>query len=188
MKNEISIDDKQRFLKWFLQNYRLKNRESTWILKYLINHKEILQYVYFVRKVEKCPRSMIISARCSDEISFRFSKKHLHTTDAEKAFHDLRLNQKESLYIQLNFSGARRTPRYVGVLQENPYLPEHLNEKDKKIASHLLEELTYSFNKAFIQKKIDEMLDSENSKGFLKWSMELRRLDEGFLYRPTLKE
>ena len=47
------------------------------------------------------------------------------TTDAEKSFHDIRLNRDEDIYIQLNFHESSSTlPQYVAVLEENPFMPK----------------------------------------------------------------
>ena len=58
------------------------------------------------------------------------------TTDAEKSFHDIRLNRDEDIYIQLNFKSSFQNANYVAVLEENPYLPKHIevNEKDRLLA------------------------------------------------------
>ena len=48
------------------------------------------------------------------------------TTDAEKSFHDIRLNRDEDIYIQLNFKSSFQNANYVAVLEENPYLQSTL--------------------------------------------------------------
>ena len=55
------------------------------------------------------------------------------TSDAEKSFHDLRLNDKEDMYLQLNFPNIPPITEYLAVLEENPFMPEILlfNEKDR---------------------------------------------------------
>ena len=63
-------------------------------------------------------------------------KQNVMTTDAEKSFHDIRLNRDEDIYIQLNFKSSFQNANYVAVLEENPYLPKHIevNEKDRLLA------------------------------------------------------
>ena len=53
------------------------------------------------------------------------------TTDAEKSFHDIRLNRDEDIYIQLNFKSSFQNANYVAVLEENPYLPKHIEVNEK---------------------------------------------------------
>lgn len=38
MYSRVQLKDKKKFLKWFLQSYQMKRRESMWILNYLLNH------------------------------------------------------------------------------------------------------------------------------------------------------
>ena len=52
------------------------------------------------------------------------------TTDAEKSFHDIRLNRDEDIYIQLNFKSSFQNANYVAVLEENPYL-QHIEVNEK---------------------------------------------------------
>ena len=37
------------------------------------------------------------------------------TTDAEKSFHDIRLNRDEDIYIQLNFKSSFQNANYVAI-------------------------------------------------------------------------
>ena len=55
------------------------------------------------------------------------------TTDAEKSFHDIRLNRDEDIYIQLNFKSSFQNANYVAVLEENPYLPKHIEVNEKTV-------------------------------------------------------
>src|SRR5699024_1219328 len=125
--------------------YQLKKRESVWILNYLVNHSKILARVHFVRDAKFCPRGIMMSTYCSKDAPFRFYKNQLVTTDAEKAFHDIRLNRNDLLYIQLNFKNANQITIYAAVLEENPFIPEtyFITKKDRVTARQLLDKLLY---------------------------------------------
>ena len=82
----VSVEDKKNFIQWFLNNYQLKKRESVWILNYLMNHDELLGQLHFVQEAKFCPRGIIMTSQCSEEVAFRFYKNQLVTTDAEKPF------------------------------------------------------------------------------------------------------
>src|SRR5699024_3396659 len=124
MDHTISVKKKQAFLSWFLNHYRLKKRESFWILNYLLNHPHILNHVHFVHDITYCPRGLVITSVCSNEVAFLFRKNHIVTTDAEKAFHDLRLNKEEPLFIQLQCNKTNHSIWFAGILEENPFLQD----------------------------------------------------------------
>ncbi|MER2010148.1 MAG: ReoY family proteolytic degradation factor, partial [Psychrobacillus sp.] len=160
------------FVRCFLKNYQLKRRECVWILNYLISHETMLNNVHFVEEAHYCPRAMIMSVTTSSGIPFRFYKGSIMTADAEKSFHDLRLNPDEEMYIQLNFQTLPPSPEYLAVLEENPYMPKylHISEKDKLIAEDILTESLQSFQAEQLKKQIDQAIDDNNKEKFLELS------------------
>lgn len=189
MHTPISVQDKKSFIQWFLNHYQLKKRESVWILNYLINHKKILSNVHFVREAKFCPRGIIITSHCSEEVPFRFYKNQLVTTDAEKSFHDIRMNQHEPLYIQLNFKKSYQNVLYAAVLAENPFVPDEyfITKKDQEIAKQLLEKSLYEYQKNQLQNKIDRALDEKDQQTFQQLAKKLHRLDNMKLNQPNLQ-
>lgn len=179
MITPISVQDKQTFIKWFLQHYKLKRRESKWILEYLVKHIAFLQNVHFVRDVKCCPKAIIISSSCSDGLPFLFYKKSIVTEDSEKLFHDMRLNQYEPLFIQLNFSNSIQNALYVAILEENPYLPEDAEEiqKDKDNAEFILQHSLFESRKNKLKQKIDDALDHFDQITFNNLVKELEALE-----------
>lgn len=186
MQTPISTKDKKSFIEWFLNNFQLKKRESVWILNYLINHDDILENIHFVRDAKFCPRSIIISTHCSNEVAFRFYKNHLVTTDAEKSFHDIRLNQHEKLYIQLNFKNMNQNAMYVSVLEDNPFIPDEffITKRDQEMANKILEKTIYDYHRKLLTAEIDQALDAKNKDDFFKLSAKLRKLDYLYQNRP----
>lgn len=186
MKSSVTVQDKRTFINWFLNEFRLKKRESTWILKYLLNHQDILEKVHFVPDAKLCPRGMVISSQCSDETAFCFYKKHLATSDPEKTFHDIRLNKEEPLYIQLNFKKAHQNALYAAVLEENPYKPEISCKEDEMHAEQLLAQTLYEFQMKKCKKLIDQALDENNAEQFYKWTAEMEKIKREFMNQPGL--
>jgi uncharacterized protein YpiB (UPF0302 family) len=90
------------------------------------------------------------------------------TTDAEKSFHDIRLNRDEYIYIQLNFHASNQAHQYVAVLEENPFVPKHLqvNEKDGMIAEQFLQDSIDRFQRDNLLLLIDEALDKQDREAF----------------------
>ncbi|WLV23433.1 ReoY family proteolytic degradation factor [Aciduricibacillus chroicocephali] len=177
MESSVTIQDKKSFISWFLGEFRLKKRESTWILKYLLNHQEILENVHFVHDANLCPRGIVMSSQCTEDKPFCFYKNHLETVDAEKTFHDIRLNKHESLYIQLNFKNARQNALYAAVLEENPFKDELIPEEDSKIAEGILEHTLREYEKNECLKMIDDALDRHDKEAFRIWADRLEKLN-----------
>ncbi|MBD3858638.1 YpiB family protein [Bacillus sp. 28A-2] len=178
MQTPVSVNEKKEFIRWFLNHYQLKRRECVWILNYLMSHDSLMEKVHFVEQAEFCPRGIIMSTHCVDEVPFRFYKENIMTTDAEKSFHDIRLNKQQDLFIQLNFRSAYRSPEYAAVLETNPHIPKELfgNEKDKDLAEKVLEHSIATFQKERLMKEIDEALDRHDQETFNKLAKELSLL------------
>ncbi|MCY7707352.1 ReoY family proteolytic degradation factor [Bacillus safensis] len=178
MQTPVSVNEKKEFIRWFLNHYQLKRRECVWILNYLMSHDSLMEKVHFVEQAEFCPRGIIMSTHCVDEVPFRFYKENIMTTDAEKSFHDIRLNKQQDLFIQLNFRSAYRSTEYAAVLETNPHIPKDLyeNEKDKDLAEKVLEHSIATFQKERLMKEIDEALDRHDQETFNKLAKELSLL------------
>ncbi|KIL48924.1 hypothetical protein KP77_21350 [Jeotgalibacillus alimentarius] len=168
MAPSISANEKKDFIKWFLQHYELKKRESVWIMNYLLSHEQLIENLHFVEDARYCPRGIVMSATCTDEVPFRFYKGHVMTTDAEKSFHDIRLHRDEDLYIQLNFESAYSSYQYAAVLEENPYIREELKltANEKKLAEKFLADSIHENQRAQLMRQIDEALDSNDREKF----------------------
>ncbi|MFZ3578161.1 ReoY family proteolytic degradation factor [Virgibacillus sp. DJP39] len=188
MQAPISIQDKKSFIEWFLNHYQLKKRESVWILNYLVNHDSLLKNVHFIREAKFCPRGIIISSQCSNDAPFRFYKNHLVTTDAEKSFHDIRMNREEALYVQLNFHNSIQNASYVAVLEDNPFIPEdyYITKSDQENAKLLLEMLVYEQEKKKIQAAIDHSLDINDQQLFMELTIKLSKLENNNQGQPKL--
>ncbi|MBT2642040.1 YpiB family protein [Bacillus sp. ISL-41] len=178
MTTPVSVNEKKDFIRWFLNHYQLKRRECVWILNYLMSHDQLMEKVHFVENAQYCPRGLVMSTHCVDEVPFRFFKENVMTTDAEKSFHDIRLNREEEIYIQLNFHASNKAHQFAAVLEENPYVPGQLqiSESDKMVAERFLEESIQKFQKDKLLTMIDEALDSQDQEAFEHLTEKLKRL------------
>ncbi|WKA53356.1 ReoY family proteolytic degradation factor [Planococcus shixiaomingii] len=172
MTASVSVGEKKQFVRWFLQSYKMKRRECIWILNYMLSNEDLLEKTHFVEEAHYCPRAMVMSSTESTEIPFRFYKGNLMTADAEKSFHDLRLNPEDELYVQLNFPNRPPSPLYLSVLEENPYMPKNasFNDQDRLVAEKMLEESMSVFQEESLLKQIDEALDSNDRERFFELS------------------
>ncbi len=180
MGSIIPVVEKKDFLKSFLQQYELKRRECAWLLNYLMSDDQLMERVHFVEKAAHTPKALIISTKGVDSIPFSFHKQKHITTDAEKAFHDIRLNQTEDVYIELHFKGAKQFPPYLTVLEDNPFVPENLElvVAFQYEADQLLKGSIQTFNRNRLLKEIDQALDQGDKRQFELLVKELQYLDQ----------
>jgi IDEAL domain./UPF0302 domain. len=178
MATPVSVNEKKEFIRWFLNNYQLKRRECVWILNYLMSHDQLMAKVHFVENAQYCPRGLVMSTQCVDDVPFKFYKNSILTTDAEKTFHDIRLNRDEDIYIQLNFKGAHQSYQYAIVLEENPFMPDTLqiSEKDRDLAEKFLQYTSVKFRIDRMKKEIDQALDERDAETFDELSGKLNLL------------
>ncbi|WP_147533779.1 ReoY family proteolytic degradation factor [Bacillus marasmi] len=180
MTTPVSVNEKKDFIRWFLNHYQLKRRECVWILNYLMSHDQLMEKVHFVDQAQFCPRGLIMSTHCVDEVPFRFYKENVMTTDAEKSFHDIRLNREEEIYIQLNFHASNQVHQYAAVQEDNPFMPKNtqISETDRLLAERFLEESIKRFREEKLLKQIDSALDHHDSGAFLVLTEELKNLNK----------
>ncbi|MGJ9382027.1 hypothetical protein CR203_09500 [Salipaludibacillus neizhouensis] len=168
MENSVPVMEKRDFLKWFLEEYQLKRRECAWLLNFLMSDDILIERVHFVEQAEHCPKALMISANNVEHVPFAFHKNQHVTMDAEKSFHDIRLNRNEDIFIQLNFKNKQKIPQYLAVLEENPYLP--INEEEENVQSLLaemiLDESLRHHKMKMLEGCIDEALMSGDKLSF----------------------
>lgn len=142
-----------------------------------MSHDSLMEKVHFVEQAEFCPRGIIMSTHCVEEVPFRFYKENVMTTDAEKSFHDIRLNKQQDLFIQLNFRSAYSSPEYAAVLESNPHIPKNLLRiKDQGLAEQILEHAISTFQREKLLKDIDDALDRHDKEAFEQLSRQLNQL------------
>lgn len=115
-----------------------------------------------------------------DHLPFSFHKQHHVTTDTEKAYHDIRLNQSEDVYIELHFQGANRYSPFLTVLEENPYVPDdvELTKVYDEAATFILQRSLISYQRERLTNEIDRALDEKDQDRFITLLLELKKLDE----------
>lgn len=176
MGGMVSVSEKKDFLKWFLNSYQLKRRECAWLLNFLLSDDKIMEKVHFVKEAEYCPKGMIISTVDVDNIPFCYYRNNRIVLDTEKAFHDIRLNKEEDVYIQLNFPNAHLNSQYFAVLETNPFSPSgglH-NNVDRLEVEQLIAHVMKKFRKEQLLKEIDQALDKKDKERFIELTNQLK--------------
>ncbi|MDN5371486.1 MAG: hypothetical protein PWR19_532 [Carnobacterium sp.] len=180
MNIQISVEAKKAFLGWFLDRYQLKRRESMWILNYLLNHDSVLNKVHFIEAAEKTPRGMMMSAMGMDSEPFLFYKSGTVFSDPEQAFHEVRLNWKEEMYIELVFSEPWKFSEYLTVLEDNPYYKwnETISINLVREVELALETLSLTERKQHTLHQIDVSLEEEDRERFIELSQQLKEIED----------
>lgn len=179
MDVSVTNDEKKRFLKWFIKNYKLKRRESLWILDYLYNHDIMLEKAHFVEEVEYTPRGIYMTVKGNQKPSFRFYKNGHTFKDAMQAFHEIRLNWSSELYIEIDFEEAWQTPEYLMVLEDNPNarwnesIPKELSEE----MAEALEYETLLYARQQLLDEIDSALLEGHEEQFSELTDDLLKID-----------
>lgn len=163
---DVPLSEKKQFIRWFLEHYELKKRECIWLLNYLVADDRLMENVHFIRHAEYCPKAIIMSTRCTQDVPFQYFKKHVMTVEPEKAFHDIRLYCDETLYVQLNFKNNAQSPEYAAVLEENPYYDEQISETYASMAETVINKAEKEFERKNLLRLVDMALDAEDEQWF----------------------
>ncbi|WP_321383747.1 ReoY family proteolytic degradation factor [uncultured Enterococcus sp.] len=175
---DINVADKKNFLVWLVNNVSFSKREIIWILNYLINHEVILNNVAFVEHAEKTDRGIqIASSEIEDEPIILFIKGKMFT-DTDQIFHEIRMNWKDTLYLECAFGDAFQNPDYLSILEDNPFAPW----KDD-VSAETVQEIEAYFEREeqlarmnLLRNQIDQSLEDGDYEAFLELSDELNRM------------
>jgi uncharacterized protein YpiB (UPF0302 family) len=174
----ISISVKREFVSWFLERYELQKREAAWLLSYLTSDDRLLEKVHFVNSYHQLPKVLVLSANDVQMTPFEFYKKDSVTPDVEKAFHDLRLNPHEDVYVGLLFKDRATSPEYAAVLEVNPMEKQDVVHGTLLglLAEMILDEAVRDFKEQKLYREIDEALALGDEMKFIKLTDELKKL------------
>lgn len=190
MTSSVPNYEKKTFIKWFLKNYQLKRREGVWILNYLLTDDELLKNVHFVEDAHFCPRAIVMSSVDHRGIPFRYYKGNVMTNDAEKSFHDLRMNTTDEVFIQINFTNVPPQMNYIAVLEQNPHVPPNMSstEYDRITAQAMIDDSLFQYQLQTLLQQIDEALDAGDKELFFKLSEALQQMKQSTIHDREKKD
>ncbi|MCM2137669.1 YpiB family protein [Vagococcus fluvialis] len=176
----IDLSDKKNFLSWLSQAMPLKQRESYWIINYLINHEAILNRVSFVHGALHTPRGILITDQTISGVGLEMVNYEEKIFDAEAIFYEIRKNRKEKLYLEVQFDQMHLSERYQLILEENEYLP--MDEEEQLIFFNELdkffEEESTKTKLNQLEEAIDLALEKNDQKSFSKLTAEYLKLKQ----------
>lgn len=164
---------KQEFLKQLLEQYRHEDHGVNYLLKYILENDQLLKNVEFTKDVNHTPRGLYISYLLDGERSFVYFKDGLAYFHEEQAFHDLRLKQDESYFVEIVLPEKDLDDIYQNAMTDNPYLPGYVNYQEE-ITSYL-EQVTHDVFINQIETEINEALESRDFSRLNELVMKLKR-------------
>jgi uncharacterized protein YpiB (UPF0302 family) len=175
----IHVSEKKYFIKWFLENYELQNREAEWLLQYLASNDHVLEKVHFVDNFKNLPKTILMSTKCVQMTPFKFYKNRRVTSDVEKAFLDIHNHPNEEIYVGLFFKDRNLSPEYAAVLENNPV--DLSRETDALIslqAELILDYAVRDYRLAKLYEQIDLALDRRDEQRFAELTTNLKKIIE----------
>ena len=162
-----TLEEKRQFLKWFLMNHQLQRREALWILNYLLNHEFLLGHVHFVEQAAQTPKGLVFASVAQEqEPAFVFVKFGKQYDNPEQAFHEIRLNWQDHLYLELRFPNSYEVMQQYGILEENPYVDEDEHNDRVQAVWQMVLESQKAQRKQFLLAQLDEALLSADKQQF----------------------
>lgn len=179
MGEVIHVSEKKYFIKWFLENYELQNREAEWLLQYLASNDHVLEKVHFVDNFKNLPKTILMSTKCVQMTPFKFYKNRRVTSDVEKAFLDIHNHPNEEIYVGLFFKDRNLSPEYAAVLENNPV--DVSRETDALVslqAELILDFAVRDYRLAKLYEQIDLALDRRDKQRFTELTNDLKQIIE----------
>ncbi len=179
MDKVVSNEKKKEFLKWLTKNHKLKTRESLWILDFLYSHESMLEKSHFVENVDQTPRGIYMSVRSLDSGGFRFYKNGHVYEDPVQAFHEVRLNWSSDLYIEVDFEESWQSPKYLAVLEDNPYAPwnDQVSEESIEEMDWALVYTSLEIARQSLLDKINHLLENGEKEKFKQLTTNLEEIE-----------
>lgn len=181
MSKWVPASEKRKFIRWFLNQYRLKKIEVKKLFDFLLSHDQILERVHFTDKIHPSNRTIIISTVCSETVPFEYRRNNKTTTSAEEAFQDLKFYTQERIYIVLHFRGKMFSHQYANVREQ--FKPEIRDEAAAPILFQILAEIyldqqVAEHRLAELDKEIDRCLEMGDKELFFRLTEERNRILE----------
>lgn len=178
--NRIQLKDKKKFIKWFLESFQMKRRESLWILNYLLNHDIVLNKTKFVENVHTTPRGIRMATAGVEDPSFHFYKDGVEYSDPEKAFHEVRLNWHSDLYIELVFPDSWMTEEFISIVEDNPFSTwnEMISDEFSERIDNEIDRFQLVERRDELLEEIDSALSEDQRDSFIVLTKELKEVED----------
>ncbi|WP_088104514.1 YpiB family protein [Halalkalibacter urbisdiaboli] len=174
MKKFVSASEKGQFIKWFLDQHRLKHKEARMLLEYILKRHHLLENISFTEKIQIKEKTIVISSINSDEPGFVYYYNQRKTEDVSKALGDLMANPTDKVYLVFNFFGKVHNQRYAQLIEtpiEDKFKRYKQFQKYSSEADIIIEMIS-------VRKQIDDALDQRNEHLFKELVIRMKELEQ----------
>lgn len=178
MNQIVPVTQKRAFIRWLLDHHLLKNRETVWLFNYLMGSDQLLGLIHFAEHVAGCTRAITISSSKQENEVFKYTKENVTTPDPEKAFHDLRLDQEEAVYIKIALPSVAGRADYLAVLEETPHDAQSVHDTYGKAAENAAKAAEKAYAEQYLYREINHALDRGDKETFYRLTDELKKLQK----------
>lgn len=177
MSKWVSPIEKRNFLRWFLENHKLKRSEARKVIEYLVNNSHILENVSFTEDILLNKKTIVIASMNSDEPGFIFYYHQRKTDEVSMALSNLMMNPSEKVNLILHFRGKMLNHRYLQLIgnpvSDNIKVYERFKQY-KKEADDIIEKILLEKEIERLKKQIDEALDQKDEELFTRLTLKLK--------------
>lgn len=180
MGEAVTISEKKEFIRWFLSKFQLKKKEGTWLFNYMLSDDRLLENVHFTDDLRNRSKTVIISTVCSQATPFQFQKQSKVYYDVERAFHDIRLNPNEEVYISLHYKDRLTCPKYLTVMEGKPMEGQRITQESLMglLAEIIMDKAIRHMRQEKLYTEIDQALADGNKAQFMKLTAEWNELQQ----------
>jgi len=175
MSVKIPVSAKKEFIRLLLEEGRFK-REVIWIFNYILSHDKLVENVIFINEsIQETDRGIYAADQRVETENFRYYKGDVSTTDSEKAFHDIRLNREETLYVQLKLTSIMQA-KFFEVLEDNPH--HKVSTRERRKIELTVSDLEKQNKKRLIDHYVNKALDERDEEAFHEWTAKYAELSK----------
>ncbi|MBG9983712.1 YpiB family protein [Aerococcaceae bacterium DSM 111022] len=164
---------KREFIRRILEKYRHDDRGVNYLLKFILEHDELLNNIEFTEHSNYAPRGLYISFLLDGEQSFVYFKDELAYFYQEQAFHDLRLHQQEQYFVEIVLPERDLDELHGQLIVANPYSPDYIIQQNQ--VESYLDHLTQSVYIQKLERQINKALETQDFALMDKLVLELER-------------
>lgn len=178
MSETVTVSTKKEFIRWLLSQFQLRKKEATWLFNYLLSDDRLLEKIHFTDDIRNRQKTIVMSTICAQAVPFQFQKLSKIYYDVERAFHDIRLNPDEEVYICVYFKDRMQCPQYLAVLEGSSVDGQRLVQDNfsSLLAEIIMDRAIRKYRIKQLEQEIDLALQVLDKGLFLKLSAEKKEL------------
>ena len=175
----VTVEQKRNFIRYVLDNFEQRKRETGWILEFLATKDKLLENIIFTTDIRNVPRGFKIAVRNAkgSPAAFKFFRNGETHTDPEKGFHDIRLNTNEVTYVEIFLPNRFQDPNFVAVLEPHPYdIDVFLKPEEKEMLDAFLNVTMIQGKELRLKAQIDASLSAGDEERFKELTAQLKEV------------